>query len=288
MKFWQVVSWCETEHLVEVAKHAETVGFEGVILAEHIYYPKETQSHYYYSEDGSSVQNAEMEFPDPLISFAAMAAVTSTLKMMTGIYVLPLRDPIEAAKNMATLAVLSDNRFSLGIGSGWLKEEFDQLGVDFKTRGKRMEEMLEVMKGLWSGRPVTYQGEHFNLDEIQIRPSPSQSVPVIGGGHSGAALRRAVTRCNGWYGPGNTLEELREIVPNIQRQRIEAGLPLESYQIIAPLTEPLTKAACEEMRELGVTGTVAYPFLFGIGPNTTLEQKKAYMSEFAERMIQRS
>ena len=95
-----------------------------------------------------------MEFADPLISFAAVAAVTERLRMMTGIYVLPLRHPIEAAKNMATLARLSNDRFSVGIGAGWLKEEFDQMGVAFNTRGQRMDEMLTIMRGLWSGKPV--------------------------------------------------------------------------------------------------------------------------------------
>ena len=139
MEYWQVISWCETDHIVEVAQHAEKLGFTGLILAEHIYYPQETTSRYYYSEDGESVQNPEMEFPDPLISFAAAAAVTETLQFMTGIYVVPLRHPIELAKNLATLARLSDNRVHLGLGAGWLKEEFDQFGVDFSTRGARTD-----------------------------------------------------------------------------------------------------------------------------------------------------
>ena len=285
MKFWQVISWCETEHIVEVAQHAEELGFEGIILAEHIYYPKHSQSHYYYSEDGRSIQNADMAFPDPLISFAAVASVTRRLKMLTGIYVLPLRHPIEAAKNMATLAVLSDNRFMLGFGAGWLQEEFTQLGVDFASRGKRLDEMLTIMQGLWQGEPISFQGEHFQLEEVKIRPFPSQSIPLIGGGHSGPALRRAVTNCDGWYGPGNSLAELRAQVPALLQARQDAGLPLDGYEVIAPLTEPLTPAALAEMSALGVTATVSYPFLFGIGPNATLAQKKAYMDDFAQRFF---
>ena len=286
MKFWQVISWCETEHLVEVARHAEQLGFEGVILAEHIYYPKHSRSHYFYSEDGRSIQNADMPFPDPLISFAAMASVTQRLKMLTGIYVLPLRHPIEAAKNMATLAVLSDNRFMLGFGAGWLQEEFEQFGVDFHRRGGRLDEMLTIMQALWRGEEVSFHGEHFQLDDVNIRPYPSKPVPLIGGGHSGAALRRAVRSCDGWYGPRNTLAELRTQVPALLQARREAGLPTEGYEVIAPLTEPLTPDAVTEMSALGVTATVSYPFLFGIGPDASLAQKKAYMDDVAARFIQ--
>ena len=281
MQYWQVISWCETEHIVEVSRHAEQLGYEGVILAEHIYYPQQTQSHYFYAADGRSPQNAEMEFADPLISFAAASSVTQTLRMMTGIYVLPLRHPIEAAKNMATVARLSENRFSLGIGAGWLQEEFDQLGVGFKSRGQRMDEMLDIMRALWSGEPVSYQGQHFELSEVQIRPYPSQAVPVMGGGHSGAALKRSALRCEGWYGPGNTIEELQMIIPRLRALREEAGLSMDGYEIVAPLTEALDRDRIEQLEDLGVTGTVAYPFLFACGPNTSLDDKKRFMDGFA-------
>lgn len=285
MKFWQVISWCETEHIVEVAKQAEHLGFEGLILAEHIYYPKQTGSYYYYSADGVSPQTEAMEFADPLISFAAAASVTTSLKFMTGIYVLPLRHPIEAAKNMATLARLSQNRFRLGVGAGWLKEEFDQLSVDFSRRGERMDEMIAVMQGLWRGEPVTHQGKHFTLQDIRIRPYPDKPVPVLAGGHSKAALRRAVESCDGWYGPGNTIDELRSIVPDLIQSRQQAGRSIDGFEIIAPVTEPLNKDDCHELEAMGVSGTVSYPFLFGIGPNTTLEQKQSYMEAFANQFI---
>lgn len=283
MKYWQVVSWCESEHLVSVAQQAEKLGFEGIILAEHIYYPKQVDSTYLYTDDGSSVQNHEMEYPDPLISFAAVAAATKRLKMMTGIYLLPLRHPIEVAKNIATLARLSDNRFSLGIGSGWLKEEFDQFGVDFKTRGKRMDEIMDIMRGLWTGEPLTHEGDFFTLNEVQIKPFPSRQVPILGGGISGKAITRSATRCQGWYGPGNMLDELPKIIQNLREQRQAAGLSWQGYEVIAPLAVPLDEASCVALEAMGVTGTVNYPFLFGIGPEASLEQKIDYMADFSRR-----
>lgn len=285
MKFWQVISWCETEHIIDVARHAESLGFEGIILAEHIYYPASTRSHYFYSSDGSSIQNAEMNFPDPLITFAAIASVTQKLRMMTGIYVLPLRHPIDAAKNMATLARLSNNRFQLGIGAGWLREEFDQFNVSFDSRGQRMDEMIEVMGKLWTGNPVTHHGHHFNLEDVQIRPYPSEPIRIIAGGHSRAALARSTQRCNGWYGPGNSLDELKTLIPELIDARKASQNSNEEFEIIAPLSTPLSTDACIQLEELGVTGTVSYPFLFGIGPNSSLDDKKAYMENFAKQFI---
>lgn len=284
MKFWQVVSWCETEHLVEVAKHSEALGFEGVILAEHIFYPAKTDSHYYYSTDGKSIQHNQMEFPDPLISFAAMAAVTTKLKMMTGIYILPLRHPIDAAKNMATLARISQDRFLLGTGAGWLEEEFKEFGIDFKTRGKRLDEMLEIQKQLWTGKSISYKGDHFDFSDVQIRPYPEKPIPVIAGGYSKAALKRAI-QCDGWYGPGNTLEDLKGITQTLLDGVKASKKDSTNYRIIAPLLSPLDEETIQKMEAMGVTDTVNYPFLYGIGEAASIEQKKAYMTEFAERFI---
>mgnify|MGYP003875685591 CR=1 FL=1 len=285
MEYWQVISWCETDHIVEVAQHAEKLGFTGLILAEHIYYPQETTSRYYYSEDGESVQNPEMEFPDPLISFAAAAAVTETLRFMTGIYVVPLRHPIELAKNLATLARLSDNRVHLGLGAGWLKEEFDQFGVDFSTRGARTDAMLKIMRRLWSGEAVSFEDAHFQLDKVQIRPLPEHPVPLVGGGHSAPALRRAVNLCDGWYGPGNTVEELENIVPKLYAMRAESPRATEPFRVIAPLLEPLNDRVLSRLEDIGVHATVNYPFLYGCGPGASLDEKKRYMDNFAEQFL---
>jgi probable F420-dependent oxidoreductase len=260
------------------------LGFEGIILAEQIYYPNSSQSRYHYSEDGQSIQSDAMEFADPLISFAAIASATKRLKMMTGIYVLPLRHPVEAAKNMATLARLSDNRFMLGMGAGWLKEEFDQMGVDFASRGERLDEMLTIQRSLWRGERVSFNGKHFSLDQVRIKPYPEKMIPVLAGGTSRPALRRAAT-CEGWYGPGNTVDELRTIVPQLLNAADNTDGDFSDYEIIAPLTTVLDAYSVEQLQEIGVTGTVSYPFLFGIGDVSTLDQKKAYMDTFASTFI---
>ncbi len=170
MKFWQAITWAETEQLCDIAVFAEELGFEGLMGADHALYPQSMAPDYPYSDTGRPPQTAEHEYPDMWTAFAAMAAVTKRIKLTCGVYVLPVRHPVEVAKQAATLAILSQGRFALGVGSGWMKEEFDVYGVDFKSRGKRMDEMLDVMEGLWQGGMFEYHGEHFDFPPIQISP----------------------------------------------------------------------------------------------------------------------
>lgn len=285
MKFWQVVSWNQTEHMVEVAKTAEAVGFDGLILAEHAVMPKHISPAYPYSEDGKPPMSDAMEFADPLITFGATAAVTERMRFMTGVYLLGLRHPLEAAKEIATLAKLSNHRFLLGIGSGWLKEEYELLGVDFHRRGKRLNECIDIVRQLWSGETVTYQGEFFDFEAIQIRPYPDQAVPIMGGGTSPLALKRSAILCDGWYGPGNTVEELPALLDTLKRLREAAGLPWEGFEIVAPIATPLNDDMLSQLEKLGVHGVVNYPFLFGCGSEATLNEKCDYMGAFAQRFI---
>ena len=139
MKFWQAVTWAETEQLIEIAKFAEECGFEGLMGGDHALWPNSLEPAYPYSDSGYPPQVEESEYPDQWVSIAAMAASTTTLKFTTGVYILPLRNPIEVAKATATLSILSGGRFILGAGAGWMKEEFDVYAVDFSTRGKRLD-----------------------------------------------------------------------------------------------------------------------------------------------------
>jgi len=285
MEFWQVVSWCETGDFVEVARVAEEAGFDGLILADHVFYPHRVDSPYPYAPDGRSPMSDELEFPDPLIAFAAAAAATQRLRFMTGVYLLGLRHPVEVARNTATLAVISGGRFALGVGSGWLAEEYAQMGVDFATRGARLDECITVLRELWRGERVSHAGRFFRFEELRVRPAPPDPIPLVGGGVSGAALRRAATLCDGWYGPGNLLDELPPIVSRLRELRERADLPWEGFRLTAPLLTPLDAAGIRALDAMGVHATVNYPFLFGCGPGTTIAEKTRYMESFAERVI---
>ena len=148
-----------------------------------------------------------------------MAAVTRRLRFSVAVYVLPLRNPFEVARATGTLAILSGNRFILGAGIGWMKEEFDIYGVDFRTRGKRFDEYLDVLQLLWRGGMVEYHGTHFDFPPLQISPAPDAPVPIFLGGASTAALARTARKADGWIGAGNTPDE----VPAHPRRAVAAA-----------------------------------------------------------------
>ena len=148
MKFWQALSFSDPTQLTEIAKIAEEVGFEGVMVSDHIFYPEKLESSYPYSPDGKPAFVPNAAFPECWSTITAMAAVTTQLRFSTMVYILPLRDPITVAKVTSTAAVLSNNRVALGVGAGWIKEEFDQFGIDFHKRGKLLDESIDVLRKL--------------------------------------------------------------------------------------------------------------------------------------------
>src|ERR1700687_3529728 len=162
----------EPEQMLEVARFAAAVGFDGVMLGDHGVYPRDVLSRYPYSSDGKPPMTADSYYPDCWASIGAMAAVTTRLRFSVGVYVLPLRNVFEAARATGTLAILSGNRFVFGVGTGWMKDEFDIYGVDFRSRGKRYDEMITVLRKLWEGGMVEHHGEFIDFPPLQISPAP--------------------------------------------------------------------------------------------------------------------
>jgi probable F420-dependent oxidoreductase len=190
----------EREVLLHYAKEADRLGFESIWIPEHAVIPHGYMTHYPYSPDGKLPTNdEEMPFPYPLLTLAAAAAVTTKIKFATNIMILPQRDPLYTAKEVATLDVLSKGRVILGIGSGWLKEEFDALNVDYHKRGKRTDEAIEVMRALWRDDPVSYNGTQFKFGPVHAFPKPvNKKVPIFIGGISPAAIRRTARLGDGY------------------------------------------------------------------------------------------
>jgi len=299
MRFWQSISWAEADQLTEIARFAEEVGFYGVLNSEHLFLTRKTGSDYPYTEDGKMNHALDYDYPDVWVSFAAMAAVTKTLRFSSSVYLLPLRNPIEVAKMAGTAALVSNNRVTIGFGVGWQKEEFDAMGVDFHTRGKRTDEMIEVMNKLWAGGVVSHHGRFFQFDEIEMRPAPTQRVPLYCGGKSMAALRRAATLCDGYMGPGHTLEEVPQLVQTLTQLRREAGRADKPFDIVVPLLPIDMNRGPDDykrLRDLGVTSTFLPPFdaggvdrdrTAGLGRRSSLDDKKRMMERFAETLLRR-
>jgi probable F420-dependent oxidoreductase len=285
VKFWQNVSWIETDQLIGMAKHAEACGFEGVMDGDHVAFPEPLLTPYPYTADGKPPMDSDWNYPDNFACAAAIGAATTKLRYVTDIFVLAARNPLMVAKAAGTVDILTDHRFVLGVASGWMKDEFDLAGVDFATRGKRMDEMIVLMRKLWMGGPVEHQGEFFKIPPLNMEPSPKRLVPIYAGGESKPALRRAATLCDGWLNAGSTLENLPGQLAELERLRKEAGRDRLPFERIVTLTTAPSLDDFRRAEDLGVEGLLVYPPKFALGHNSTLEQKKALMEQFAESFI---
>jgi len=285
MKFWQVASFSEPDQLLDIAKGAEEAGFEGVLLSDHLFFPGKLESHYPYSEDGKPGFDGSTPFPEPWTTIAAMAAVTSRLRFGTMVYILPLRHPLEVAKTVGNVARMSGNRVMLGVGAGWIREEYDALRVPFRTRGRRMNEMFEVMRKAWTGRMVEHHGEHFDLGSFQMTPAPSEAPPICVGGLSRAAFKRAAALGDGWIGTGQHPDEVPGLLEQLRSLREEAGRSAEPFETIVPLVVPPELDLLRRLQDAGMTATTCYPFSYTIGPTSTPQQKRDAMMRFGEGVI---
>ena len=285
MKFWQAISFMETDQLLGVAQAAEEAGFHGLLLADHLFFPGKLVSKYPYSEDGAPMFDGRTPFPDPWTTIAAMAAVTKRLQFATFVFILPLREPIQLAKTLGTLSLLTNGRVALGAGAGWIREEFDALGIDFHTRGKRMDEMVVAMRKMWTGDVVEHHGRFFDFAPMQMSPAPSQRIPIWFGGLSEIAMKRATALGDGWLGIGNTPEEAERILAQLGALRREAGKQREPFETIVPLLTPLEAPTLKRLEPQGMTGANCFPFSFTLGPRSTLAQKREQMLRFGEAVI---
>lgn len=285
MKFWQVVSFSEPEQLVEIAPAAEEAGFHGVLLADHVFFPGKLSSRYPYSADGKPAFDGNTPFPDPWTTIAAMSAVTTRLHFATMVFILPLRNPLELAKTLGTLALLSKGRVVLGAGAGWIREEYDTLGIPFATRGKRMEEMVTVMRQAWTGSMVEHRGRFFEHGPLQMSPAPPQSIPIYFGGISDVALSRAARLGQGWMGTGQTPDEAIEYCGKLAVLRKQAGRDSEPFETIVPLVVPAELDLLRRLEDQGMSSTSCYPFSYTIGPNSSAAQKREQMLRFGESVI---
>ena len=203
-----------SDKAISMAQAAEEAGFESIWTVDHVVVPKGYKSTYPYASSGRMGDgNEDMQYPDPLIYMAYLASVTKTIRLATGILIIPQRNPVVAAKQIATLDQLSGGRIDLGIGVGWLEEEFNAIGVPFEGRGKRTDEHIAAMRALWANDFAEYHGDFVDFEPIFCRPQPlNGTIPIIVGGHSKAAARRAGRIGDGFFPARGTPHDLFDIV----------------------------------------------------------------------------
>jgi probable F420-dependent oxidoreductase len=284
MKFWQTLSFSETDQLVDLARICEEVGFDGVFLSDHVFVPEKIESRYPYSEDGAPPFTAETEWPDPWVTIGAMASVTRTLRFATAIYIAPLRHPLEVAKTVSTASILSQGRVALGVGAGWVAEEYEILGRGFRDRGRRLDEMIDVLRAVWRGGMVEYHGDAYDFGRVQMSPAPAAPIPIWVGGASAPALRRAA-RNDGWIGAGDDPGQVPGVMDRLRTLRAEAGLAGEPFEAIVAVTAPPSPDLFHRLEDAGVTGVISYPPVFTLGPGTSLDQKRAAFERYGDEII---
>jgi probable F420-dependent oxidoreductase len=211
--------------LTHLATTAERCGVESLWTVEHVVIPQDYKSPYPYSSSGKIPGGEDVSIPDPLLPLSFAAAVTKKIKLATGVLILPQRHPLYVAKEVATLDQLSGGRAILGIGSGWLAEEFSALGLDFHTRGARTDEAIESIRVLWSDAAASFHGKHFNFGPVKCYPKPTQKggVPIHIGGHSPAAARRAGRYGDGFFPALGEIPKLKELFAMMKSEAEKAG-----------------------------------------------------------------
>jgi len=261
-----------------LAQAAEDVGIESLWTVEHVVVPAGYESPYPYSADGRMPGPEDSPIPDSFTWLSYVAAVTSTIKLATGVAILPQRNVIYTAKELATLDQLSGGRVILGAGVGWMKEEFEVVGVPFERRGARMDEYIATLRTLWGDERATYKGEFVSFEDIYCRPQPvNKTVPIVIGGHSDASARRAGRLGDGYFPGRGDAATLTRILGIMRQAAEEAGRDPDAIEVSAG--GALDPAGIEKMRELGVSRIMIPPLAFDVhGIRGALEQ-------FAETVI---
>lgn len=258
-----------------VGELVEELGLDSLWLADHVVFPREQRSRYPYSPDG---QLHTPPYPEPLATLAFLAAVTTRVELGTGVLVLPQRHPVLVAKQAATVHQLSGGRLRLGVGVGWLREELELLGFEFGNRGERTDEAIDVMRVLWREERPRFAGRFTTLDgslAIEPRP-PGLSVPVVVGGHSDQAARRAARRADGFFPMSFDLAELARLYELVHHEARDAGRDPSTIELMA-MTPPERRRA-EQLADLGA-GHLVVPAAV---PGADLDALRARLAPAAE------
>lgn len=267
--------------LGHLATTAERCGFESLWSVEHVAIPV-NHSPYPGTRDGKMPGGDDVPIPDPLIPLAYVAAITKTIKLATGILILPQRHPIYTAKEVATVDVLSGGRALLGIGSGWMKEEFEALGIDFHHRGALTDEALQALRALWKPGTASFDGKHFKFGPLYSSPKPvNGDVPIHVGGHSPAAARRAGRYGDGFFPTVTDPGKLKELFAIVRAEAQKAGRNPDAIEFSC-MTRSAKADDLKMLADLGVSRVVVNP------PGTKAEVVTRELEKFQQEVISRT
>jgi len=274
MKFGIITMEADPARLAEIGRAADTLGFDCLWVTDHLIFPAEVKSRYPYSPDGASPIRTDTPYLDAFTTLSYLAAVTQRIKLGIAVYILPLRHPIVTARAATTVDVLSHGRLVLGIGSGWMEEEFTIAGEDFRTRGARMDECVGVMKSLWTQESASFDGRFFQFEPARMEPKPVQQPhpALIFGGESDVALRRAARLGDGWIGMRHAADTVRELVEKLTQYRRESGRDGVPFEITVLGGASIEADEARRLGEAGVDRINVFPWRRDSTPAADLER----------------
>lgn len=250
------------EQMVGLAQYAESLGVESVWTFEHAMVPVDYTSRYPYSQDGKMGARPDANFIDPLIALAAVAASTKTIRLGTGVNIVAQANPLQLAKQAASLDFVSNGRFMLGAGIGWLREEFDAMGVPFEHRGARFDDYIVAMRKVWAGDVVEHQSDFINWSGFQSYPLPVQKpgVPIIMGGSKGKIYDRIARLGDGWFAPTDSAETLAPMLEPLKAKCAEVGRNYDSIEISSMWNNKGGLDAIKAFADIGVSRVIVPVF----------------------------
>ena len=286
MRFSYAESMTDPSFYAPLARAAEEAGYDSMVIPDSICYPLHATSEYPYNPDGSREFLEDKPFLEPFSLIPALGAVTSRLRFTTFVVKVPIRNPVLLAKQATSTAVLTGNRLALGVGTSPWREDYEVLGVDWAGRGRRLDESIAILRGLAGGDYFEYQGKAFTLPAVKIAPVPTEPIPVLIGGHSDAALRRAARLGDGWMHGGGDPADLPRLLARLAELRRSEGED-RPFEIHVISMDAYTVDGVRSLEEQGVTDViVGFRWPYAVGPDTEpLGSKLDNLRRFADAVI---
>ncbi|MFC5748247.1 TIGR03619 family F420-dependent LLM class oxidoreductase [Actinomadura rugatobispora] len=290
MRFTYVESMTDASYYLPLARAAEEAGYTSFAVADSLVYPRESDAVYPYTADGDRGFLEDKDFIETFTLIAAMGAVTSRIRFTPFVLKLAVRPPALVAKQASSIAYLTGGRLGLGVGVSPWPEDFTVMGVPWERRGKRMDEAIEVVRGLTGGGYFEYHGEFFDLPAVKMSPVPTEPIPILVGGHSEPALRRAARLGDGWMHGGGEAAELDRLLGRLAELRAEEGTADRPFEVHAISLDAYTPDGVKRLEDKGVTDVIVgfrLPYVKG-RDTEPLEQKIEHLERFAETVIAKS
>lgn len=278
---------CDPAYYLPLARAAEDAGWNSFGVPDSICYPEVSDSKYPYTPDGNREFLEDKPFIEPFSLIPALGAVTEKLRFTTFVVKLPVRHPVLVAKQVSSVAVLTSNRFGFGVGLSPWPDDFRICDQPWKGRGRRMNEMIEIIRGLCTGGYFSYSGDFYDLESIKICPVPSQPIPILVGGHSEAALKRAARLGDGWMHAGGDPTELKTMIKRLGELRREYGRENDPFEIHVISHHAYSDDGVRRLEDVGVTDViVGFRNSYVIDQDDeTLEEKTTALMRYADSVI---